>query len=281
MKRLSITIIVLFVSPTWALTFMGPPTSDIKKGELLLGFDYSNSKTDVEWSGYGYKGTLEDVESDLFLGKVGLGLSDRFELFGRFGVSEIDDTGNEFAWGVGTKVTLGHKDAFSWGALFQITALSAEETENIAGYLLNGDYDIYEYQVAIGPTYDMNGFSVYGGPFFHFIDGDVDLDFLGYTESYDIEQKSEFGGYIGLSWNIAETTNLSIEYQTTGDADAIGISLIHRFGKTSTQKKRPLIEIVPKVQTNNSSRKIIGWHVDTSRKDADGKFIRTPVYKDD
>ena len=44
MKRVIITIAVLFGSPVWALTFMGPPASDVKQGELLLGFDASGGE---------------------------------------------------------------------------------------------------------------------------------------------------------------------------------------------------------------------------------------------
>lgn len=230
MKRvIIITVVVLFASPVWALTYMGPPTSDVKQGDLLLGFDYSDSETDIDVSGYGLNGTFEDVESDLYMGKVGIGLFNGFEIFGRFGSSEIEDLGNEFAWGLGTKATLGRKDALSWGALFQLTALTAKDTENLFGFLLNGEMNVYEFQVALGPRYDIDWLYVYGGPFFHFIEGDIDLEILGYTASFDIEQESEFGGYIGLGWQIAEKSSLSVEYQSTGNAETIGVGLIHRF----------------------------------------------------
>jgi len=229
MRRVIIlTIVGLFASPVWALTQMGPPTSNIKQGHLFLGFDYSNSETDIGVSGYGLDGTFEDVGSDLYMGKVGIGIFNGFELFGRFGISEIEDLGNEFAVGFGMKVTLGRKDALSWGALFQVTATTANDTENIFGYMLNGEMNISEIQLAFGPRYDIGGLYVYGGPFFHFIEGDVDLDFLGYTASFDIEQESEFGGYVGLGLQITNST-LNVEYQSTGNAEAIGVGLKHMF----------------------------------------------------
>jgi hypothetical protein len=230
MKRVIITAVVLFASPAWALTHMGSPTSNVKQGALILGFDYSDSETDIDVSGYGLNGTFEDVESDLYMAKVGIGVFDRIELFGRFGSSEIEDLGNEFAWGLGTKATLGRQDALSWGALFQLTALTAKDTENLFGFLLNGEMNVYEFQIAFGPRYDIGGLYVYGGPFFHFISGNIDLEFLGYTASFDIKQESEFGGYIGLGWQIAENSSLSVEYQSTGNAEAVGVGLVHRFG---------------------------------------------------
>ena len=67
MKRVVISIVVLFGSPVWALTYMGPPASDVKQGELLLGFDYSNSEIDFEFRDAGVRGILDDVDSDLYL----------------------------------------------------------------------------------------------------------------------------------------------------------------------------------------------------------------------
>ncbi len=230
MKRIVITIVVLFGSPVWALTYMGPPASNVKQGELLLGFDYSNGKLDAEFKGNGVKGALRHVDNDLYLGKAGLVLSDGFEVFGRFGVSEIEELGNEFAWGAGTKATFGEKGNVSWGALFQFMSLSADGPGYIGNYFLNGDYKVYEYQFAIGPTFDHGGSSVYFGPFFHFLDGDVDLDSFG---SMDIEQESEFGVYVGVLWEIAGNSSLSIEFQGTDDAEMVAISLLHRFSGPS------------------------------------------------
>jgi len=292
MRRVIITIImVLFTSPAWSLTFMGPAASNVKEGDFLLGFDYSDSEMDVEISGYGLRETLEDVESDLYLGKVGLGISDGFEFFGRFGMSEIADSGNEFAWGLGTKATFGEKDNLSWGVLFQFMSLNDEEEENIDGFLVDGDLEIYEFQVAFGPRYDMDGLYIYGGPFFHFIDGDVDLEFLGETLSLDIEQESEFGGYIGLGWQIAENSSLCVEYQFTGDAHAVGISLLNKFGgspkpenRNVTQRPTPTLKKEPKVDA--SGREIRGYKVKRTAsgeiaKDEDGNYIFIPVYEDE
>lgn len=227
MRRLVVTIVVLFSGPAWALTFMGSPASNVKQGELSLGFDYSNSKIDFVFRNGGIRGILDDVDSDLYQGKAGLGLIDGLEVFGRFGVGEIEELGNEFAWGAGTRATFIEKKDISWGVLFQLTSLNADQTGNIGGYTLDGDFDVYEYQFAIGPTFDN---TIYFGPFFHFIDGDADLAGFG---SVDIEQESEFGLYIGIMWELGNDTGLNIEFQGTDDAKLGGISLVHKFGGPS------------------------------------------------
>ena len=230
MRRAIIIVAVLFGSPVWALTYMGAPSSDVKQGQLFLGFDYSNSELDFEFRGDTSKGVLDNVDSDLYLGRAGIGLIDGLEVFGRFGVGEIEDLGNEFAWGFGTRATFAKKDNVSWGVLFQLTSLSVEESGRIGDYELAGDFDVYEYQFAIGPTFGDDETSVYLGPFFHFVDGDADLLTQG---SVDVEQETEFGLYIGVSWEVADNTNLNLELQGTDDDKLVGIGLVHKLGGSS------------------------------------------------
>jgi len=228
MRRAIIVVAVLLGSPVWGLTYMGAPSSDVKQGELFFGFDYSNSELDFEFRGATSKGILDDVDSDLYMGRAGIGVLDGLELFGRFGVGEVEDLGNEFSWGFGTRATFGKKDDVRWGVLFQVTSLCVDEDGAIGDYQLAGDFDVYEYQLAIGPTFgDDDETQVYLGPFFHFVDGDADLVTHG---PVDVEQESEVGLYIGVSWEVAGNTRLNIEFQGTDDAKFGGIGLVHRLG---------------------------------------------------
>ena len=228
MKKVAvITIAVAFASPVWALTFMGPPSSNITNGQFGIGFDYSRSENDIDIEGV--SGILTDVEVDTYLARLVFGVADRVELSARLGIGEVEDLGNEFAWGVGAKATLVKSGWLSWGALFQLTGLYGNETDSVSGFTITGDLDIYEYQVAAGPTLQLGRLSVYGGPFLHYIRGDANIRIAGSTSSYDLEQESEFGGYGGLSLQMADNTSLGIEYQSTGDADAFGIGLAHIF----------------------------------------------------
>jgi hypothetical protein len=139
MRQVIIMIVFLFGSPVWALTFMGSPSSNVQQGEFFLGFDYSHGEVDFEFRGDGIRDTLRHVDNDHYLGRVGIGIFDGFEVFGRFGVGKLEDLSNEFAWGLGTKTTFIKKDNISWGALFQFTALQADETDAIGDYFLDGD----------------------------------------------------------------------------------------------------------------------------------------------
>lgn len=217
-KVAAIAIVVLTANCTWALTFMGPPTTDVKQGQFGIGFDYAQSEEDIDIEALG----PEEVEVDTYLARIIFGLADGAEISARVGIGEIEDLDSEFAWGVGAKATLGRSEDWDWGIVCQLTALSGDETGT--------DIDVYEYQVAIGPTFKLDQLSVYGGPFLHFLTGDADLTIGSSRFSLDLEQESVFGGYAGLSLQIDSRTSVAVEYQIMGDADALGAGVVHMFG---------------------------------------------------
>jgi len=230
MKRVILIVAVLISSPAWALTYMGAPSSNAQQGDVFLGFDYTNSELDFEITSSTHRGFLDNVDSDLYLGRAGIGIINGLEVFGRLGVSEVEDFGNEFAWGCGARATFARNDDVSWGVLFQLTSLSVDDIGNIGDYQLAGDFDIYEYQFAIGPTFGDDDTRIYLGPFLHFVDGDADLATHG---SVDVEQESELGLYLGISWEVATNTRVNLELQGTDDDKLVGLGLIHKLGGDS------------------------------------------------
>ena len=97
---------------------------------------------------------------------------------------------------------------------------------------------VTEIQVAVGPTYKLaDHISIYGGPFFHFVVGDLDDEFsqasggglLTSKYSWDVNESSIFGGYIGAKVDIAENFFFNIEYQQTAAADALSVGFVWRF----------------------------------------------------
>lgn len=238
MRTVTIVIMLLaFCSQAYALSFMGPPKADLAQGQYGLGIDYTYSEMDIEATFLGEHWT-EEIETNTIFTNLGYGITDKWEGFLRLGLSDIEaedfDSGYDFAYGFGTKFTFAEQDSVSWGALFQIGWLTGEDT--FTGFLpgfgivnVDQEIDAYEIQIAIGPTWEIDNLKVYGGPFFHFIDGEYDLDILGANYSADLEQESVFGGFIGVSADLDESSNVGVEFQFTGDADAIGIRYVRRF----------------------------------------------------
>jgi len=228
----------LLSSSAQALTPLGPPMSRLKPKQQSLGFLFASSEMDLKVSGYGLTETMKDTESTSYLVKAGYGVLDGVELFALVGVSDLSfedfEGDSDVAWGFGSKFTLAKQGSVTWGGVFQICSIRSEGIVfvDVPGFGLQDidiDAQIFDIQIAIGPTYTREGFSIYGGPFMHFVDGDLEGSALGETVTFDIEQKSEFGGYFGAMFDLAESSSLFFEYQKTGGASAIAGGIVFRF----------------------------------------------------
>lgn len=218
-KIIVILLVFAFCVPSFGLSPMGPPKAGLEQGQFGVGLNYTTGEMDLEFDLIGgFPTETEEVESDMLLVDLGYGINDQWEGFVRLGVAKLEmdgwDGGNEFAYGFGTKVTISEQDAITWGGLFQI--LWAEGDDTVFGE--DAEIDAYEIQIAIGPTYDAENVRIYGGPFLHLVDGDLEV--MG-IDVADIEQDSVFGGYVGAQFDIAENSCVSVEAQFTGDAWAI------------------------------------------------------------
>ena len=274
MSRFNVLIVLIVCSQALGLTYMGPPTTIVREGDFGIGFDYSQAETDIRIEGT--SSVLPDIETDAYLARLILGVADGVELAARIGMADIDDGGNDFAWGASMKLSSGAPRGFDLGTLFQFTATKSEESGYVGPIWVTAELEIYEFQIAVGPSFREDGLCIYGGPFVHFITGNVDGGIGALPYSFDLEQESEFGGYIGMSFELAKNSDLAIEYQVTGDAYAIGIGLMNRFGKEPAPQvpKRPE---APEVDA--SGRKLRGYR--GRRNENTGEIETYPVYEDE
>ncbi|MFC1603421.1 outer membrane protein [Planctomycetota bacterium] len=207
------------------------------------------------------KHNIDDFKSNLIMARAGYGINDNWDAFVRLGVADAQgdiehiypdgatpdqykgfDGGFGLAWGFGTRATFWQDDEVSWGGLFQITwlkpgdsSISLSDDPQFSG---DAEIEIREVQVAIGPTWRVNDtFRLYGGPFLHFVNGDLDIsgrtvdmnaEILMET-SGDIDEESQLGGYAGAHLYMNENTSCFIELQLTGDAWGIGLGAARRF----------------------------------------------------
>jgi len=227
-KMLIVALFVFLGSSTQALALspFGPPKAGLDKGQYRIGLDYSYSEMELEFENGLW---TEEIETSMVFANIGYGIFDRWEGFVRLGVAQVEaeyfEGGSEFADGVGTKVTLVDNDPISWGGIFQMGWFRGDDS--IDGFEM--EFDVYEIQIAFGPTYETENMRFYGGPFLHFVDGEYTEKFLGYSDSFDIEQKSTIGGFIGTQFDIVENTFFDVEFQFTGDAWALGLGIRKKF----------------------------------------------------
>lgn len=256
---------------------MGPPVAGLEAGKWGTGLDYAYTDMTVALKTNLVEvadifvppppdATLtaqfeetDDLESNMIFFNLGYGVSDRVEVFLRLGFSDIDvdiedgdwDAGSDFAYGVGAKTTFYESGKLKLGGLAQMTWAGADgdvtvlrseaagipfaEPTELSG---NGEFEWDEIKIAIGPSYELTeGIWIYGGPFYHLINGDYDLDAAVtrvdgsalITVSGDMEEESDFGFYVGGQISITEKLPFYVEWQSTGDADVVGASIAYRF----------------------------------------------------
>ncbi|MHC4327877.1 MAG: hypothetical protein ACYSWW_07110 [Planctomycetota bacterium] len=264
----AVMIVSLGGSTVLALDPLGPPAAGLKRGQFRMGVDFSHGEMDLElrngaWvesldgvffdAGDATTFTLKDFEINRDYANFGYGLIDQLEVFMRFGGTNGDfgdslwEDGEEFesnsdlAVGGGIKATFIKVGGFKLGGLFQ-ASWAAFDGQLYAPHWAAADHveiDLTEVQIAVGPSYTWaDRISIYGGPFFHFVSGDLydtfsEVDVGGglLTSEYlwQIDEDSVFGAYFGLQLYLIAGCSFNVEYQRTAAADALGASLMWRF----------------------------------------------------
>lgn len=268
----AIIVLCICCSVSFALDPLGSASDKLQKGQFSIGVDYSDSDMDFKAKGRSnlaiYNVTigsligiqsekqrlnLDGVEVHKAYANLGYGITDNMEAFLRLGAADADwrdDGDTHFSFGLRAGVTFYKKDALKLSALAQYSWAQSEFdslplTTVVSGtsypLLMSGRLSMHEIQFAMGPTYDLtDSVSLYGGGFFHLIDGTLDLQGSATTvgipqfrydldSSYDIDNVSELGVYIGARIKTANDISYSIEYQHTNSADAIAMRLLWKF----------------------------------------------------
>jgi hypothetical protein len=206
----------------------------------------------------------------MVLGRISYGAYETIDVFACVGLSDATDDmtedlaaggdgnkytgmecGHGFAYGLGARATFWQEGDIVWGGLVQIlwenpsegdidltssaSAVNPPDASRLSG---DAEIDLQEIQVAVGPTVQLQGFSVYGGPFLHFVTGDLDVEVTGKDSSLtdnrvklsqDIREECEFGFFAGGQGEVDADTSWFVEFQITGDAWGIGIGGVRKF----------------------------------------------------
>jgi len=247
-----LAVISLCGSFALALSPMGPPAAGLKQGQFMAGVDYSYSQMDIKMNhglspGGGPSITLDNLDKHYVLANLIYGIRDNWEVSLRVGGGAAQDKepggisyktnsptfGNGYIFGFGTKATFVEEPKIKWGGLYQMIWAQADGRATAGGSSWSSDVEYMEIQLAIGPTYKLNEkASIYGGPFFHILDGSFTAKrrtSAGGRIHYDLDEGSVFGGYIGTEINATENTVFRAEYQHTAAADALGMSLLFKL----------------------------------------------------
>lgn len=243
---LIIMVVGMFSTTALAIAPMGPPVSMLTEGQYGAGLGFAMADQTLEVSGplTGLTGDGEiDVESMMYYASLGYGISDTWSIGVALGLADAEFDGDpgssdfdgdtEFGFALQTKRTLHDNGTDTkWGTIFQYCRGSSEDKPSGSSNSFGdgaftpatGDkieLDWYEMQLALGPAVQVSeDVCVYGGPFLHFLEGDVKVQ---RSKEYEIEQRLELGGYIGALVNMGSGASLSAELLFTGEAWAFGI----------------------------------------------------------
>jgi hypothetical protein len=261
MKRLFAVMIgtMLMSSQVLAFDLMGPTTSRLKdSGKTSIAAEYFWSKMEIGVDSIPDldlpSGTIDDFELNKITANLALGMGRGSEIFFRFGVAEADPDRNDDWGGIpgnmgrsdealvlggGAKWTLYNDANFGWGLLTQMSWADYDfkgksYSVGIHNVTLSPDVEIFEVQIATGPTFQFdNNISIYGGPFLYFLSGEADIkgsiDGSPANVSSDLKQESILGGYIGAGVELGQKANISFEVQATSGSYGMGGNLVWKF----------------------------------------------------
>ena len=240
-----VTVVGFCGSTALALDPIGPPVAGCQQGQFSAGFEFATGEMDLEVSGPGIstsgpgrQAVLKDVENNKYFARIGYGISDDWEIFTRLGLVDAEadaDSGSdfesdhEFAFGVGTKKTFVDNGDVKWGAVFQFSWTELDDKLPASSVFANNalsvsagnkvEVDWYEIQLALGPQWMIDeGIYIYGGPFLHFLEGDADEETSSGRNEYELEQESEFGGFVGCLFEVDPHIVVNVEGQLMSDA---------------------------------------------------------------
>jgi hypothetical protein len=263
LKKVAVLVCVLLTGAgAFAFSFIGPPTAELEKTttkrdegktkitskhfETNWGYIFSFSEQDIGVGGESIEDFQmtrhyftwgiaidENFNFNVLLGGVS-GEADKKDINDALGVdgatSDFDgDWG--FSPGFNLKCTFIHGETVDWGATYQMTWFSTEDTVDTVLGPVKAEFDnAYDIQVAVGPTVDMGCWDLYGGAFYYMLDGDVDFEYYGFDiGSLDIEEDDNFGGFIGAKFELMKNTDFVVEYALGNDSQALSGSLGWRF----------------------------------------------------
>jgi len=237
-----IAVILCLSVDTYAIDLMGLPTATHRPLQVSFGLEYSYSEENGQFTDRQSVALdeLNNIRRNAFVGKLGVGLLDDLEVSFYVGTAtlqanDIDfDDSTDPLRGVGTKVTFYRGERIDLGALFQWSIFEGDETGFIdaAGFNAWQKIDVDEQHFAVGATMHMDGWRLYGGPFYYVFDGDVTItEIAGAARKIrpDLEEQSEYGGYVGGQFDLAAAGFLAVEYVYTGECWGIGVGLSWMF----------------------------------------------------
>jgi hypothetical protein len=244
MKLLGLLVAIMSIN-AYGVGILGTPTAELDQEQWNVGLNYAYLSTDLDKTrmtggGDSYDLEINDYNINRYYGSIGYGLTSEWEAYVQVGWADVKtdfeipgdpESGgganfdNDFAWGWGTRYTFYEQGNVRWGATVQMNWI---DTCGDSGDVTI-DIDNYDLLVGVGPTVDMGGWKLYGGPFYYMLDGDIDVKGIGFKESGDLQEDSSIGGFVGAQCKVMEKYDVTTEFSFTGSGWAVGAGICYAF----------------------------------------------------
>ncbi|KKN06345.1 hypothetical protein LCGC14_1078150, partial [marine sediment metagenome] len=147
------------------------------------------------------------------------------------------DGGSNFSGGFGTKWTFLKEEQLSWGVVYQMSWSQGNDSfiDDLTAFgggaaeKVDADIDSYDIFLALGPTYEMGNWRVYGGAVLYYYNADVDVKAMNTTIATGDVGETMFGGYVGTVVDLDDSTSLYFDYILANDVWAIGTGVTWKF----------------------------------------------------
>jgi len=226
MKRILFMVsCLLLIGSTAFATNFGPASPGVAPGQMAFGAGYFHYNGD--WD--------DDTDGRQSMPYVQLsyGLTQGWEIYGQVGAADlsVDDAygpGDDFEDGyrpfvaAGLKMLITERPTFNLGAFVQGTYFS-DYDDSQGGATLDIESN---YEANLGLTFEkeIEGALLYGGPVVFTREGDVSASGT-LTGSDTYEEDSNFGGFLGIRWELKDGIIFDLEgqYKTglSGGADVL------------------------------------------------------------
>ena len=254
-------VVALCSANVLAVGILGTPTAELEQNKWDLGFNYMYSTQDLAKTNteFGFVGNvpsadkmkIRDFNVQRYYLTLGYGVTEWWEVYAQIGVADTKmktqfqgqpdwnsfNFDNDMVWGLGTRITVAEQDRVKWGITAQMNWFDTELTEKnvfVAGDRDKHMIDGFDFFAAFGPTVDMGGWNLYGGPFYYCLKGDFENKYTApgdplFKETGNLRQKSHFGGFIGAQFDLYTNTKMNVEFSGTPDGWAVGTGIAYTF----------------------------------------------------
>ena len=251
---------------------VGPATAIVGEGRWAVGAEYGYERSDLEafgrveqqfFGGASFFWTqpfrIDDLTSHMVFGTLAYGVCDTWDLFVRVGAANAkgtivvlpadtdaltrqDDVDGSFglAWGAGTRATFYRSGPWSVGGLMQVTWFRPGDSPfTVADPLIPDESWVgsvtlrhWQAQMAVAAAFEMDGWSLWAGPFLQFVRGNLDFTGAAVLDGAGVgtlrwtsepQESSQIGGHFGARWELSPEWSLWLGGQITADSWLVGI----------------------------------------------------------